>query len=81
MSSRDKLRARLARCPADLTWDELVRALASFGYEVTAGAGSRRKFRGAGLPSISLHVPHPGRIVKAYAVRQVVDLLRREGLL
>jgi len=41
----------------------------------------RRKFRGEGLPAINLHAPHPGRVVKLYAVRQVVEFLIKEGLL
>ena len=68
-------------CPSDLTWAELTRFLAGFGYEEVAGAGSRRKFRGKGLPAINLHEPHPGHIVKVYAVREVVRILEREGLL
>jgi hypothetical protein len=59
----------------------LVRLLRSLGYEEKKGAGSRRKFRGARLPSIDLHEPHPGRVVKQYALRQVREMLEKEGLL
>lgn len=81
MTRIDKLSARVRSCPADLTWSELARFLQSFGYEERHGAGSRRKFDGKGLPVLSLHKPHPGNIVKRYAVRQVLETLEREGLL
>lgn len=81
MSRVEKLKARLRARPADLTWAELKRLLTTLGYVETAGAGSRRKFRGEGLPAINLHEPHPGKIVKLYAVRDVADLLEAEGLL
>ncbi len=81
MARIEKLRDRLRSCPSDPTWDELTRVLAALGYVEKSGSGSRRKFCGEGLPSISLHAPHPGSIVKLYAVRQVVELLVEEGLL
>lgn len=81
MTRIGKLSARAKSCPADLSWGELTRLLRGLGYEEHRGAGSRRKFRGKGLPDISLHEPHPGDIVKLYAVRQVVETLEREGLL
>jgi len=34
MARQDKLLARFRRHPADFTWDELMRLLRSFGYEV-----------------------------------------------
>jgi len=81
MSRDDKLRARVSSRPSDLTWDELVRFLGSLGYTEKKGVGSRRKFRGEGLPAINLHAPHPGRIVRRWAVDYVVDALEREDLL
>lgn len=81
MSAIGKLIERFKTCPSDFTWDDLVRLLRSFGYDEKKGAGSRRKFRGKNLPSINLHEPHPGRIVKQYALRQVREMLEKEGLL
>jgi hypothetical protein len=81
MTSHEKLRARVKSCPSDLTWNELTRLLGALGYDERTGAGSRRKFRGEGLPALNLHAPHPGKIVKAYMVREVVGILEGEGLL
>ena len=81
MGRRDKLRDRFLSRPADFTWRELERFLAGFGYRQRSGQGSRRVFEGAGLPRIRLHKPHPGTIVRQYALEQVRELLEREGLL
>ena len=81
MSAKEKLIERFKGCPKDFTWDELVRLLKGLGYEEKKGSGSRRKFSGDGLPSISLHEPHPGSIVKQYALREVRDTLENEGLI
>jgi predicted RNA binding protein YcfA (HicA-like mRNA interferase family) len=81
MAAIRKLIERLKTIPADLTWDELVRVLSSFGYVEKKGKGSSRKFRGDGLPAINLHEPHPAKIVKRYALRYVLETLESEGLL
>ena len=81
MTRGDKLRARVKSRPTDLTWDELARFLGSLGYTATKGSGSRRKFRGPGLPALNLHEPHPGKIVKQWTVGYVVDTPEGEGLL
>lgn len=81
MSAIEKLLARFKECPADFQWAELVKVLRHFGYEERTGKGSRRKFTGDGLPMINLHEPHPRKIVKRYALRQVLETLENEGLL
>lgn len=81
MAAIDKLVERLRTIPADFTWDELVKLLKHFGYAEKKGKGSRRKFTGEGLPSISLHEPHPKKVVKRYALREVYATLKNEGLL
>jgi HicA toxin of bacterial toxin-antitoxin, len=78
MAGIDKLIERFKQHPADFTWAELVRLLANF---VRKGRGSRRKFKADGLPSLSLHEPHPGKIVKQYVLRDVHEMLKSEGLL
>ena len=70
--------------PKDFTWDELVRILLHFGYEeIKTGktGGSRRKFADGSQRVIILHKPHPGNIVKGYALRQVIGHLIEKGLL
>jgi hypothetical protein len=81
MTAGDKLLARFKGVPADFTWEELKRLLSQFGYSEQKGKGSRRKFKAQRLPTLVLHEPHPGRIVKQYAVRYVKETLQNEGLL
>jgi hypothetical protein len=84
MSRREKLVARFKGRPRDFTWDELARLLQGLGYrEVATGktGGSRRRFVHASAPTIALHKPHPGSIVKTYVVDDVLRLLTEEGLI
>lgn len=80
MSKHRKLLDRLASNPKDFTWSELVTLLGSFGYELTKGSGSRRKFNRTGTKQpLYLHEPHPSGTLKSYAVKQVVEYLVDEG--
>jgi HicA toxin of bacterial toxin-antitoxin, len=84
MARQDKLLARFRRQPADFTWDELVRLLRSFGYEAESKgrtSGSRVRFTRPDCPSINLHRPHPGSIVRRYQLRDVQQFLIAEGWL
>ncbi len=84
MSRRDKLVSRLRGKPKDFTWDELVRLLKWVGYnETVAGktGGSRRRFLHATAPTIALHKPHPGNIVKMYVIKDVLRVLTEENLI
>lgn len=84
MSSKDKLIARFLTIPSDFTFDELERLLAIFGYEKSnkgKTSGSRVIFKDKNGHPIMLHKPHPGNIVKQYAVRQVLEELQSKGLL
>lgn len=81
MAAIDKLIERFKLCPADFGWDELKRLLGHFGFVEQKGKGSRRKFSGDRLPTLILHEPHPGKIVKRYALRYVKEALENEGLL
>lgn len=81
MASIDKLIERFKQHPVNFTWAELVRLLAHFGYAAQKGKGTRRKFKADGLPTMSLHEPHPGKIVKQYLLRDIHETLKGEGLL
>ncbi len=84
MSRRDKLLARLKSKPKDITWDELVRLLVYLAYtEAAAGetGGSRRRFVHATAPTIALHKPHPGKIIKMYIIDDLLRVLTEEGLI
>lgn len=78
MSKIEKLIERLKSEPKDFTWDELTKVLAHFGYsEMKKGktGGSRRKFIDTNNNIISLHKPHPGNILKGYAIKQIIEHL------
>jgi predicted RNA binding protein YcfA (HicA-like mRNA interferase family) len=82
MSKTNKLRDRFLSIPADYTWDELIKVLTSYGYKkISSGktGGSRRKFVNEDGDILSLHEPHPSKIVKKYALRQVIDNLKEKG--
>jgi len=81
LAAIDKAVGRFRTIPADFTWEELKRLLAHFGYFEQKGKGSRRKFKADGLPTLLLHEPHPGKLVKQYALRYVHDVLESEGIL
>jgi predicted RNA binding protein YcfA (HicA-like mRNA interferase family) len=82
MSKAEKLIQRLLSVPTDFTWDELCKLLLYFGFtelRKQKTAGSRRKFTDAKKNVINLHKPHPGKIVKKYTLRQVIEQLRENG--
>ena len=84
MARHEKLRERFQTRPADCTWTELARLVAGVGYtQVQTGkaGGSRRRFVHPNAPVMTLHEPHPRTILTAYQVRQILELLEREGLL
>ncbi|MCA3413312.1 MAG: type II toxin-antitoxin system HicA family toxin [Roseomonas sp.] len=84
MTRRDKLVARLRGRPKDFTWDELLKLLEGLGYaEAVRGktGGSRRPFVHATAPTIALHKPHPGNIVKIYVIDDVLRVLTEGGLI
>lgn len=84
MSTKDKLIARFMALPSDFTFDELERLLMLFGYSKSnkgKTSGSRVIFKDKNGHPIMLHKPHPGNIVKLYALRQVLEELQSKGCL
>ena len=84
MERDDKLLERFRRRPRDFTWEELTTLLRRLGFRpVRPGrtAGSRRRFIHPDGCVISLHEPHPARILKRYQIDQVLETLAREGLI
>lgn len=82
MSKNEKLLNRLLSIPKDFTWDELCKVLAFYKYEELTGGktgGSRRRFVDTDKNIITLHKPHPGSIVKSYALREVIEHLKAKG--
>ena len=84
MGTEEKLMERSKRQPSDFTFDELERLLSFFGYAKSnkgRTSGSRVIYKNKTARPIMLHKPHPGNIVKAYALKQVRDELAEAGLL
>ena len=83
MSQKDKLIERLLRRPKDFTFNEMVSLLSYFGYTLKQGSsGSGVKFiRDNSNEVINFHKPHPNGILKKYVLDQVVEKLRKDGLL
>jgi len=81
MTKLEKLIKKLLSKPHDLTWDEVSKIL---GFEqIMPGktGGSRRKFKNNNNIQINLHRPHPGNIIKTYAIEYIIETLKKEGLL
>jgi predicted RNA binding protein YcfA (HicA-like mRNA interferase family) len=82
MSKREKLVSRLLSKPKDFEWSEAVSLLESMGFEILRGSGSRRKFRHKGTNTlIIVHKPHPGNLLKDYAIELIVDSLKEGGFI
>ena len=84
MTKIDKLQKRFLTKPTDFRWDELKTLLCSLGYEeYNAGktSGSRVRFIHEKHSDIMLHKPHPRPELKGYQIKQIIEQLKKEGLL
>jgi len=84
MSKQEKLIRRFLSKPTDFTWDEAITLLRIFGYKISAAGktgGPRVKFVHPVLPIISLHKPHPRKVMKSYQLDQIEEFLVGEGLI
>lgn len=83
MGKKEKLIDKLLKKPKDFTFDEMKSLLSYFGYELKqGGTGSGVKFVKKGSNEvINFHKPHPDGILKRYVLDQVIEKLRKDGLL
>lgn len=83
MSKKDKLINKLLKKPKDFTFDEMETLLSYFGYDLKQSkTGSGVKFIKDGSNEIiNFHKPHPNGILKRYVLEQVIEKLRKDGLL
>ncbi|MBO6096840.1 MAG: type II toxin-antitoxin system HicA family toxin [Bacteroidales bacterium] len=82
MGTKEKLIERLKRLPTDFTFEEAERLLTLFGYtKPNKGktSGSRVMFIDEQKRKILLHKPHPGSILKTYALKDIIEKLIRNG--
>ncbi len=80
MGRKEKLRERFKKMPTDFTFDEMLALLEGYGYERRT-SGSRVIFKNGDKRPIMLHKPHPGNIVKGYAMKQIYDDLKEAGFI
>lgn len=84
MTKREKLIDRFLSKPKNFSWQELVKLLDGFGYQLLGGSktgGSRARFVHKDYPPILLHKPHPQPLLKRYQLEDITDLLKQVGLL
>ncbi|MCD8134492.1 MAG: type II toxin-antitoxin system HicA family toxin [Parabacteroides gordonii] len=84
MGTKDKLIDRFTSQPSDFTFDELEKLLKYFGYEKSnkgKTSGSRVVYKNADKRPIMIHKPHPGNIIKLYAMKQVLNDLVEAGFI
>ena len=83
MTRFQKAKDRLAALPRDYTYDEAKNLLARLGFEEDnkgKTSGSRVMFfRPRDKKIVLLHKPHPGSIMKGYAVKQLYQTLNEMG--
>jgi hypothetical protein len=82
MGTKEKLLERLKRLPTDFTFDEAERLLTLFGYVRSnkgKTSGSKVMFIDGQNRKILLHKPHPGNVLKKYALKEILDKLFRNG--
>ena len=74
---------RFKRQPKDFTWQELVRLLGLFGFEIDnkgKTSGSRTVFV-RNDDEIEVHKPHPSNVIKEYAMKNVLKFLIDKNLI
>lgn len=80
MGTREKLLERIKGMPTDFTFAEAERLLTSFGYTKSnkgRTSGSRVMFIDSQKRKILLHMPHPGNTLKSYALKDILEKLKR----
>lgn len=84
MGTKEKLIERFKSLPTNSTFEEMERLLSIFGYEKSnkgKASGSRVIFKNGDKRPIMIHKPHPGNVIKGYAIRQVLNDLTNEGFI
>ena len=84
MGQKEKLIQRLKSKPKDFTFDEaetLLRYLSYVRLNKGKTSGSRIMFTSEEHKEILLHKPHPQKELKAYQIKQLIEVLEQEGLI
>ena len=84
MGQKEKLIARLLSQPKDFTFSNMETLLGYFEYKRNdkgRTSGSRVMFINDKYASIMLHKPHQRKELLDYQVKQVIEVLKQEGLI
>ena len=84
MGQKEKLIRRLKAKPKDFTFDEAETLLQYLSYVRSnkgKTSGSRIMFISEEHETILLHKPHPQKELKAYHIKQLIEVLEQEGLI
>lgn len=84
LTRKEKLIKRLKERPKDFTFEEAEALLRYFNYVRTEKghtSGSRVMFVHEKYQPVLLHKPHPRKELLEYQMKQLLDVLEREGLL
>lgn len=84
MGTKEKLIKRLLSHPKDFTFDEAVSLLHYLGFERSnkgRTSGSRVLFRRNDGGVLWIHMPHPGKVLHLYQVKELITMLRGEELI
>ena len=84
MGQKEKLIQRLKSKPKDFTFDEaetLLRYLSYVRLNKGKTSGFRVMFTSEEHKEILLHKPHPQKELKAYQIKQLIEVLEQEGLI
>lgn len=84
MGQKEKLIQRLKSKPKDFTFDDAETLLKYLDY-ICSNKGKTSGFRVMFVNdehgSILLHKPHPQKELKAYQIKQLIEILEQEGLI
>ena len=85
MGKKDKLINKLRTNPKDFTFDEAETLLGLLSFRRSnkgKTSGSRVKYiNDSNHCVILLHRPHPEKELKAYQIKQLLDILSQEGMI
>jgi len=84
VGQKEKLINRLKSRPKDFTFDEVESLLGYLDYKRSdkgRTSGSRVMFVNDNHPPIMMHKPHPRKELLDYQVKQLLEMLKQEGLI
>ena len=84
MGSWKKIEEKLKLLSKSITFEEICTLLIHYGYEKDdkgKTSGSRVRFTCNGRADILLHKPHPQKELKSYVIKNLLDVLKQEGVI